>query len=109
MRMKNVLIPKTLVYRFEDLLKGSTSSSDRITYYKDAFKIIGKTLPNFVIGTGGEGFNNMYKMVQTVKYTSTEVHSSFIQIFVESGILGFLVMLVILIYTIFKILIKIFR
>ena len=97
-----VLIPRTLVYRFEDLIKGSTSSSDRITYYKDAFKIIGKTLPNFVIGTGGEGFNNMYKMVQTVKYTSTEVHSSFIQIFVESGILGFLVMLVILIYTIFK-------
>lgn len=97
-----VLIPRTLVYRFEDLLKGSTSSSDRITYYKDAFKIICKTLPNFVIGTGGEGFNNMYKMVQTVKYISTEVHSSFIQIFVESGILGFLVILALLSYTLVK-------
>ncbi|MBQ9013187.1 MAG: O-antigen ligase family protein [Bacilli bacterium] len=97
-----VLIPRTLVYRFNDLLKGSTSSSDRITYYKDALKIICKSVPNFVIGTGGEGFNNMYKMVQTVKYTSSEVHNSFLQIFVESGILGFLVILSILIYTIFK-------
>lgn len=97
-KLEYVLISRNLIYRFKDLLNGSTSTSDRLMYYKDAFKIISKTAQNFVIGTGGEGFNNIYKQIQTKKYFSTEVHSSFLQIFVEAGIFGFLIIMSILIY-----------
>lgn len=101
-KLNYILIPNEIVYRFKDLFTGSTSTFDRINYYIDAIKIICKSVPNFVIGTGGEGFNNIYEQVKISEYSSTEVHSSFLQIFVESGIIGFLVIIIILIYSLIK-------
>jgi len=79
------ILPSDIVFRFRDSIYGSTSLRDRIEYIKDAYKIW-TTSPIF--GTGGEGFKHLYKNVQTLKYTSTEVHNSILQIFVESGIIG---------------------
>lgn len=98
-KLDYVFISRNLIYRFEDLIYGSTSATDRLTYYCDAIKIICKSVPNFVFGTGGEGFNNIYGQVKTRNYYSTEVHNSFLQIFVESGIIGFSLIISILIYT----------
>lgn len=95
-----VLIPIELIYRFKDLFTGSTSTSDRLTYYTDAMKIICRSVPNFVFGTGGEGFNNIYEQIKTKNYTSTEVHSSFLQIFVETGVIGFITIVIVIIYSI---------
>lgn len=101
-KLDYIFIPNEIVYRFKDLFTGSTSTFDRINYYIDAIKIICKSVPNFILGTGGEGFNNIYEQVKTKEYNSTEVHSSFLQIFVESGFIGFLVIILILIYSLIK-------
>lgn len=101
-KLDYIFIPRTVVYRIKDLFNGSTSVSDRCMYYQDAMKIICKNVHNFVIGTGGEGFNNIYEQVKTRDYHSTEVHSSFLQIFVESGVIGFSLIIFVLIYSIIK-------
>lgn len=101
-KLNYIFIPDLLVYRFKDLVNGSTSISDRIIYYFDALKIITKNSKNFIIGIGGEGFNNIYKQIQTKEYSSTEVHSSYLQIFVESGIIGFLDIIILIIYSCIK-------
>ena len=97
-KLDYLFIPNEIINRFNDLFTGSTSTSDRITYYIDALKITTKNLKNFVIGTGGEGFNNIYDQIKTKEYSSTEVHSSFLQIFVETGVIGFSIVILVLVY-----------
>ncbi|MCX8074899.1 MAG: O-antigen ligase family protein [Clostridia bacterium] len=88
--------PSEYVFRVVDMLYGSTSTNDRIEYIKDSIKLISSSP---LVGLGGEGFKNNYKNVQSVKYNSTEAHSSILQIFVESGIIGGIIILVIIIFT----------
>ncbi len=80
-----LFMPSETIFRFKQELIGSVSTNVRLEYIKDAFKIL-KTSP--IVGRGGEAFRCLYKSVQTQNYTSTEVHSSFVQILIESGILG---------------------
>ena len=75
----------------------TVSTNVRIEYIKDALKIF-KTSP--IVGRGGEAFRLLYKQVTTESYYSTEVHSSFIQILAESGILGFSCILAFILYKI---------
>ncbi|MDD2376651.1 MAG: O-antigen ligase family protein [Clostridia bacterium] len=79
------MLPSDSVFRFKDSFYGSTSSRDRFEYIKDGYKI---WITSPIFGTGGEGFKYLYKNVQTLKYVSTEVHNSILQIFIESGIIG---------------------
>lgn len=100
-----LLLPSDYIFRLEDSIVGNTSFSDRVMYTIDSLKLI-KQSP--IIGLGGEGFMNNYKKVQTKDYTSTEAHNSFLQIFVESGILGGTIVILLLIlafkgkYSIYK-------
>lgn len=93
--MNYLLLPSDYIYRLEDAITGTSSMADRIEYSKDAIKLI-KRSP--IVGLGGEGFKNNYKSVQNVKYVSSEVHNSFLQIFVESGIIGEISIFIIVIY-----------
>ncbi|MDO4283362.1 MAG: O-antigen ligase family protein [Clostridia bacterium] len=101
-RLNYLFIPSSILEKIEDLLNHSTSISDRVTFSKDALKIIFSSTKNFVFGIGGEGFKNAYELYQTEKYISTEVHNSFLQIFVESGMIGFSCVISIIIYTFVK-------
>ena len=96
-----LLLPYNLVDRVSDMLHFNNGYSLRKEYLHDAFKIITHNAKNFFIGIGGEGFRNEYKYYQTKDYTSTEVHNSYIQIFLESGLLGFLSIISIIIYHLF--------
>ncbi len=90
------LVPSEIMYRINDFLNGDTSFSQRIYYINDSIKIITKSYINFFVGVGGEGFKNLYESVKTNNYSSTEVHNVYLQIFVESGIVGFSVFIFIL-------------
>lgn len=103
--VKNInytLIPYSLIEKVYDLLNGSNSVSDRMEYYKDAIKIITSNKLNFIIGVGGGGFEQLYKSVRTSDYSSTEVHSSVLQIFLESGVFGFIAIIIILVITLIR-------
>ncbi len=96
------LFPTDVINRVEDAIYGSTSSRDRIAYSKDSFKIISDSTKNFIVGVGGEGFKNMYELFKSFSYSSTEAHNSFLQIFIESGILGFLSIITIVAFIVYK-------
>lgn len=96
--MQYAILPSDIVYRFTDILHGSTTIRDRVEYTKDGIKI---WLTSPIVGRGGEAFKNLYKSFQTLKYTSIEAHDSFLQILLESGIVGCL-SVIILIYLTLK-------
>ncbi|MBR5227847.1 MAG: O-antigen ligase family protein [Clostridia bacterium] len=80
-----LFLPDRLAFRIKDSITLDLNNTLRFEYYKDAIDIW-KISPIF--GVGGEGFKLMYQMVQDSTYISSEVHSSPLQIMVESGVLG---------------------
>ena len=99
LKLNYILIPNSLIERMKEESIDSTSFKVRIEYIKDAFKIFNTSK---VVGRGGEAFRLLYKEVQTGNYISTEVHSSFIQILIESGIIGFVFIISFCVYSIIK-------
>ena len=97
-----LLLPTDIVFKIKDSLHFSTSIKDRIDYVQDAIKIFNLSVKNKIIGVGGEGFKHLYSSVQEREYSSTEVHSSYIQILVESGVLGFICIISIIALALFK-------
>ena len=92
-----MLLPTDLIFRFKDVVHlNSTSITDRIEYNKDALKIWSESK---LIGFGGEGFRHKYKDVQTYNYNSREVHNVYLQILVESGLIGVIIFITIIILT----------
>lgn len=59
----------------------------RLEYDKDALKLLAG---NWLLGLGGGGWKALYQSVQDYFYTAVFVHNNYLQVFVESGILGFL-------------------
>jgi len=59
----------------------------RIVFYQDAAKII-RDYP--ILGTGGGGWNALYRNYQDIEYGSSVVHNHFLQVWIEAGLLGFL-------------------
>lgn len=94
-------IPTQLVERIESFSISHKSLWERLVYYKDAMKIIEK---NVLFGVGAKGWLYNYEDIQSYKYASTEVHNYALQIFIDNGIIGFLLLLVIIVYAIIKIL-----
>lgn len=101
-KLNYILLPYELVNRIRDIIYGSDSFSTRLIYAKDALKIWDLSTKNRLFGIGGEGFKTLYQLIQTTSYTSTEVHNSYIQILVESGVFGFITISSIIIYYFIK-------
>lgn len=80
-------IPESLAKRITSISLEETSASGRFTFYKDAFKII-KDYP--IIGAGGGGWASLYFGYQSHLYWSNQVHNYFMQVWIETGILGLL-------------------
>lgn len=83
-----------------------TNILGRLDFSRDALKLIEK---NWVTGYGGGGWTSNYRTVQTYLYTANDVHNNFLQVFVESGIIGFLSYLGLIIYAIKKFLVTFFK
>ncbi len=62
----------------------------RFEFMEDAVQIIGD---HPVLGTGGGGWNAIYRVYQDRPYNTTEVHNHFLQVWIEAGLLGFLAFL----------------
>ena len=81
------LIPDNIIERFARISFSEINVFLRLTFDKDALKIISK---NWLLGVGGGGWKVLYYGVQDFYYISRAVHNHFLEVFVEGGILGFL-------------------
>jgi len=93
------LLPEQLQTRLENLNFRQHSVLERITFYKDAFKII-EDYP--LIGAGGGAWNALYMEYQNNPYVTKKPHSFFIGQAVETGILGLCILLIILFFVYYR-------
>ncbi|WP_410770712.1 O-antigen ligase family protein [Fontibacillus sp. BL9] len=96
--LKNVL-PGNIGQRLENINLQQHSLLERLTFYKDAVKVI-KDYP--VIGAGGGAWASFFEKYQNNPYASRQAHSFVMQYLVEVGILGFIVLLAFLAFIFYK-------
>ncbi|MFF2911637.1 O-antigen ligase family protein [Paenibacillus sp. NPDC057934] len=99
--IKNIL-PANMETRLENINFNQHSVLERITFYKDAIKVV-KEYP--ILGTGGGGWSSLYEHYQNNPYISHQVHNFFLQYLIEVGILGFIVFMSFILYIFYKYLI----
>lgn len=83
-------IPDSIAKRFDSIDMQAGSVNARFAFYKDALEII-KGYP--IVGAGGGGWASLYFMYQSYMYWSTQTHNYFMQVWIETGTLGLLIML----------------
>jgi len=80
------ILPEQISARLTDINLETSSSANRIYWSQDAWKMI-KDHP--VLGLGGGAWEAAYRAYQGFLYHSTQVHNHWLQIWLESGTLGF--------------------
>ncbi|MBU7008184.1 O-antigen ligase family protein [Phosphitispora fastidiosa] len=81
------IMPASIASRLSNFSLQDLSVVERFYFYRDAFEVV-KDYP--VLGVGGGGWNSAYTSYQSLLYYTTEVHSHPLQVWVETGTLGFL-------------------
>lgn len=89
-------LPTGMMDRFSSGITKSKNAWERITFYKDALRIM-KEDKNWLFGIGGNGWRYKYFEVQSYAYISKDVHNYPLQIWLEFGILGFGIFIAIII------------
>lgn len=84
------ILPDVIKSRIKQIDPNQLSVQQRLSYYRDALKMI-KERP--LLGYGGGGWKSAYFAYQSYRYFTTEVHSFFLQLTVETGIIGLLIFL----------------
>ena len=100
--LKYKYIPEAIIRRVAGINATDNSMQARIIFSKDAVKL---ALNSFLLGTGGQGWATSYRSIQSYPYWSKHVHNHYLQLFVETGILGIALFggfLIILLYRYFK-------
>lgn len=91
----NDLLPTALKERITSINFNQNSFLERMTFYKDAVKLI-KDYP--ILGAGGGAWSTLYEKYQNNPYTSRQAHNFFLQYISEVGILGFSFFLIFLLF-----------
>ncbi|ANX00202.1 hypothetical protein CSTERLE_00645 [Thermoclostridium stercorarium subsp. leptospartum DSM 9219] len=91
--VKNVILKHkynldSLVSRFQNILLQQSLLS-RIIFYKDGFKIFKDF---WFLGAGGGAWSYLYRKYQSFNYTSNQAHNYPLQVAIETGILGIIVL-----------------
>jgi O-antigen ligase len=93
------LLPANVETRLENINFQQHSVLERLTFYRDASKLIAD-YP--LIGAGGGGWATLYERYQDYGYTSRQAHNFFMQYLVEVGILGFIIFMAFILYIFYK-------
>ncbi len=76
-----------IVQRVSTISTDSFSLQERLAFYRDALKLF-KAHP--LLGAGGRGWDVLYLNVQSYGYYAENVHNDYLQVAVETGIVGLL-------------------
>lgn len=93
------ILPGNIGERLENINLQQHSVLERLTFYKDAVKVV-KDYP--VIGAGGGAWASIYEKYQNNPYTSRQAHSFVMQYLVEVGLLGFIIFLAFILFIFYK-------
>lgn len=93
------ILPGNIGDRLENLNLQQHSFLERMTFYKDAVKVL-KDYPIF--GAGGGAWASIFEKYQNNPYSSRQAHSFVMQYLVESGLLGFIIFVAFLIFIFYK-------
>ncbi len=85
LKLNYPLLPTFVTERLQDSLSGSFSTWARLQYMKDAVTIFRQSP---IIGHGLGATENLYRSVQPFAYESKYVHCQVLQVLCETGILG---------------------
>lgn len=89
MTLKYKYIPQSLAGRLDDIFNMGMNNSSvvRGIFSGDGLKIM---LDHPIVGAGGGAWQYLYSSYQSYMYDSTQAHNFFVQLGVETGILGFI-------------------
>lgn len=95
--IKNKYNLESLITRFQNIGQ-EKSGIVRILFYKDGLKIF---KDRWLLGGGGGAWEYLYRQYQSYSYPSTQAHNFPLQLGIETGILGLLVLIALLFYLVF--------
>ncbi|MGG4481091.1 O-antigen ligase family protein [Paenibacillus illinoisensis] len=96
--VRNIL-PDSISTRLENINFQQHSVLERLTFYKDASKVIAD-YP--LIGAGGGAWTALYEKYQNNPYVSAQAHNFFMQYLVEVGIIGFIIFMAFILYIFYQ-------
>ncbi|MEK4055161.1 O-antigen ligase family protein [Paenibacillus sp. FSL F4-0087] len=96
--VRNIL-PDSISTRLENINFQQHSVLERLTFYKDAAKVIAD-YP--LIGAGGGAWTALYEKYQNNPYVSAQAHNFFMQYLVEVGLIGFIIFMAFILYIFYQ-------
>ncbi|MCX7922456.1 MAG: O-antigen ligase family protein [Clostridia bacterium] len=90
-------LPEFITAKFEEF-KGSNSSITREIFYKDGLKIF---KDYWLLGAGGGAWQLLYNSYQSHPYVSNQAHNYYLQVGIETGILGVLIVVFLILTIVF--------
>ncbi|WAM36291.1 O-antigen ligase family protein [Caldicellulosiruptor acetigenus] len=93
--LKTHLIPSDMVAKIKSIAMfwKERNFIERMVFYKDGLKIF---LRSPVFGYGGGAWVSLYFMYQSYLYFTTQSHNYFLQVLLDTGIVGFCILLIFL-------------
>lgn len=88
--LKYKYVPEDIVRRINSISSSDSSATARLNFNKDGLKIV-KDYP--ILGAGGGGWVSLYQKYQSYPYWTTLAHNYFLQLWIEIGTVGFLMLL----------------
>lgn len=92
-------VPNNLITLFRTISPYNISITERLSMYKSGLKVAGN---NILIGNGAKAYKNLYPSVKEYAYATGEVHSNWLDMLMDYGIIGFALFLTIILITIFN-------
>lgn len=93
LKLKHKYLPTMVAQRFEDFTS-SRSYIERSVFMNDAIKMLSDY---WMLGGGGGLWATLYTKYQSYSYKSTQTHNYPLQIFLETGIIGLIVWILLII------------
>jgi len=80
------IVPQAMVDRLTSVGLSNRSAVERLLWSRDALGVV-RDYP--ILGVGGGGWATVYSQYQSYSYFTREIHNDFLEIWVETGTIGF--------------------